>query len=174
MMLRHLLAVVALLLAAGSPLAQADLQERQALAKQIIDTQYEIMNPAKLGQDMMVAMRGQFDALIDKPDRKLSPSTRMRLGAIFEEEGKAFMTSMEPYYTKLRLRQQALYAESFSVQELTQLRDFTVSPAGRKNLEFTSKQMPTIMAELMQDMQPAAQSFQKRLMQRINEEGLIK
>lgn len=147
--MRNIIAVTFFLLL--SPLVHADIQERENLARQVVDFDMEASKDvfAKLDEDLMSKIENEQDA-----DKKAYLKTMFR-GGIFK---KKEMEELKSIVIKV-------FVEKMDEKELAYLLEFKKSSTNKKLLEIEKEKekivMPFVFSLLSRKFQEASQEFSK-------------
>lgn len=145
--------------AAAVPDAQA-----QAVAEKLVQIQFDIMQPARLAQQMAQGMSARIEQTVRQQQPGKDDAYYQRAAQIVVHESDAANQELiAENLPALRASLIAMLTTRFTLDELNDMYRYQSSPTGRKAMQVTAEEMPRLMQPFMQKIMQSAPQVAQRV-----------
>jgi ribosomal protein S13 len=156
---------------------QSDVAQKQKLAKELIEVTGSLDEIKKVGSQMSGVIRQQ---IVTDLQRRLPQLTNQQVTRISEVMSKVVTDEMNVAMMEMvpAMMQslEAVYVSKFTLEELTEIHRFHLSPAGRKSQSMVMNELPQLLAPVMTQISSVGQRIAPRMqsaMQQLFDEGIL-
>ncbi|MFM7331723.1 MAG: DUF2059 domain-containing protein [Brachymonas sp.] len=156
---------------------QSETAQKQKLAKELIEVTGSIDEVKKLSNQMSGMIRQQLVADLQKRMPQLTSQQINRIGEVMTKViGDEMNLALGEMLPVMMQSIEGLYVSKFSLEELTEIHRFHLSPAGRKSQTMMINELPQLLTPAMAQMSNIGPRMAPRLQvafQQLVDEGVL-